>query len=70
MKCLGTAQRPVKVRMGIRRIRLLYTSCIMALSSSSGRNEKPWTTATRKVPPGGSWPGLRALATVRYSPVS
>lgn len=40
-------------------------SCMMALSSSSGRNENPWSTASLKVPPGGSWPGL-----VQYTPLS
>jgi hypothetical protein len=42
-------------------------SCSMALSSSSGRNENPCTTATLKVPPGGSWPGLRESAMIECS---
>jgi hypothetical protein len=40
-----------------------HTSWMMASSSSCGRNVKPWTTACRNVPPGGSRPGF-----VQYTP--
>jgi hypothetical protein len=42
----------------------VYTSCIMASSSSCGLNEKPWSSAVLNVPPGGSSFGL-----VQYTPV-
>ena len=40
------------------------TSCIIASSSSVGRNEKPWRIDCLNVPPGGSCPGF-----VQYTPV-
>jgi hypothetical protein len=47
----------------------LHTSSMIALSSSSGRNEKPWSIACLKVPPGGSRPGLWSFRDTRRTHV-